>query len=66
MAEKSTMKTNVMRVLDQKKVSYIHHCYVDTGAISGAEVAEALHQDPNRAFKTFDGQISKFVAKSMF
>ena len=52
MAEKSTMKTNVMRVLDQKKVSYSHHCYVDTGAISGAEVAEALHQDPNRAFKT--------------
>ena len=46
------MKTNVMRVLDQKKVAYSHHCYADTGAISGAEVAEALHQDPNRAFKT--------------
>ena len=52
MAAKSDMKTNVMRVLDQKKVAYEHHCYADTDAISGAEVAEALHQDPNRAFKT--------------
>ena len=52
MAAKAEMKTNVMRVLDQKKVSYEHHCYADTGAISGAEVAEALHQDPGRAFKT--------------
>ncbi len=52
MAAKSDMKTNVMRVLDQKKIAYQHHCYADTGAISGAEVAQALHQDPNRAFKT--------------
>lgn len=52
MAAKADMKTNVMRVLDQKKVAYQHHCCADTGAISGAEVAQALHQDPNRAFKT--------------
>lgn len=52
MAAKSEIKTNVMRVLDQKKIPYQHHCYADTGAISGAEVAQALHQDPNRAFKT--------------
>lgn len=52
MAAKSEIKTNVMRVLDQKKIAYQHHCYADTGAISGAEVAQALHQDPNRAFKT--------------
>lgn len=52
MAAKSDMKTNVMRVLDQKKVAYESHCYADTGAVSGAEVAQALHQDPNRAFKT--------------
>ena len=50
--DKNDMKTNVMRVLDQKKIPYEHHCYADTGAVSGAEVAEALHQDPNRAFKT--------------
>lgn len=52
MAAKSDMKTNVMRILEQKKIAYQHHCYADTGAISGAEVAQALHQDPNRAFKT--------------
>ena len=52
MAAKSEIKTNVMRVLDQKKIPYQHHCYADTGAISGAEVAQALHQDPDRAFKT--------------
>ena len=52
MAAKSEIKTNVMRVLDQKKIAYQHHCYADTGAVSGAEVAQALHQNPNRAFKT--------------
>ena len=52
MAAKSEIKTNVMRVLDQKKIAYQHHCYADTGAVSGAEVAQALHQVPNRAFKT--------------
>ncbi len=52
MAAKSEIKTNVMRVLDQKKIAYQHHCYADTGAVSGAEVAQALHQDPDRAFKT--------------
>lgn len=52
MAAKSDPKTNVMRILDQKNIAYQHHCYIDTGAVSGAEVAEALHQDPNRAFKT--------------
>ena len=52
MAAKSEIKTNVMRVLDQKKIAYQHHCYADTGAVCGAEVAQALHQDPDRAFKT--------------
>lgn len=52
MAAKSEIKTNVMRTLEQKKISYQHHCCADTGAISGAEVAEALHQNPNQAFKT--------------
>ena len=52
MAAKSEIKTNVMRVLDQKKIAYQHHCYADTGAVSGAEVAQAFHQDPDRAFKT--------------
>ncbi len=45
-------KTNVMRVLDQKKVEYKEHCYADTDAVSGMEVAAALGQDPTQAFKT--------------
>jgi Cys-tRNA(Pro)/Cys-tRNA(Cys) deacylase len=49
---KKNEKTNVMRVLDQKKVSYVSHSYVDTDAISGAAVAKVLNQDPNQVFKT--------------
>ena len=45
-------KTNVMRSLEQKKIPYTSHCYADTDAISGVEVAEALHEDPNQVFKT--------------
>lgn len=49
---KGTEKTNVMRVLEQKKIEYRHHCYANTEAISGIEVANALGQDPKRVFKT--------------
>lgn len=45
-------KTNVMRILEQKKAQYASHCYADTDAISGVEVAAVLGQDPNRVFKT--------------
>ncbi len=49
---KKLEKTNVMRILDQKKVTYQQHCYADTDAISGEEVAQVLHQDPQQVFKT--------------
>ena len=45
-------KTNVMRILDQKKIDYKSYSYVGTDAISGTEVAKVLNQDPNRLFKT--------------
>ena len=45
-------KTNVMRVLDQKKIPYKEYFYGDTGAVSGVDVAAALGEDPERAFKT--------------
>lgn len=48
----SADKTNVMRILDQKKIKYKVHEYKDSGAVSGVEVAAALGQDPKRAFKT--------------
>ena len=45
-------KTNVMRLLEQKKVPYQHFTYESVGAISGLEVAEKLGQDPAQVFKT--------------
>ena len=45
-------KTNVMRILDQKKVKYNSYNYLKTGAISGMEVAKALDENPNLTFKT--------------
>lgn len=45
-------KTNVMRILDQKKIPYKSHTYVNTDAISGIEVATILNQNPNQVFKT--------------
>ncbi len=50
--KKSIEKTNVMRILDQKKVDYTSHFYGDTEAISGVEVAAILGQDENKVFKT--------------
>lgn len=49
---KKEEKTNVMRVLDAKKISYQSHNYVASGAISGTEVAQALGQNPDAVFKT--------------
>lgn len=45
-------KTNVMRILDQKKIKYNEYYYGDTDAISGIDVANVLNEDPNRVFKT--------------
>ena len=45
-------KTNVMRLLDQKKIKYNHYSYIDTPSTNGVEVAELLGQDKRRVFKT--------------
>lgn len=45
-------KTNVMRILDQKKINYKSYCYINTNAISGIEVASVLNQNPSQVFKT--------------
>ena len=49
---KQEEKTNVMRILEQKKVPYTHYCYEGTGAVSGVEVAQVLNQDMSKVFKT--------------
>ncbi len=43
-------KTNVMRILDQKKINYKIYHYEDV--ISGMDVAETLGENPNQVFKT--------------
>lgn len=45
-------KTNPMRILDRAGVAYAVHDYSATGAVSGTEVAAALGEDPDDAFKT--------------
>lgn len=50
--KKSEEKTNVMRVLDAKKIKYTTHYYGDTDAISGAEIVSVLNEDPRYVFKT--------------
>lgn len=60
---KKEEKTNVMRILEQKKIPYTAHSYVSTGAISGTEVAEALGQNPDRVFKTL---VTQGASKSYY
>ncbi len=52
MAKKKDEKTNVMRLLEQAKIPYTPHLYVDTDAISGMEIVEVLKQNPDKVFKT--------------
>ena len=48
---KKELKTNVMRVLDSKKLAYNHYAY-DNSTVNGVEVAQLRGQDPDRVFKT--------------
>lgn len=50
--KKKEEKTNVMRILEQNKIHYASYCYLDTGVVSGLEVAAVLSQEPARVFKT--------------
>ena len=47
-------KTNVMRVLDQKKIPYTPHSYPHSEgeAVDGATVAAILGRDPGEVYKT--------------
>ncbi len=50
--KKKEEKTNAMRELEQKKIVFKTHSYINTSAISGMEVASVLNEDPNYVFKT--------------
>ena len=49
---KKEEKTNVMRVLEQKKVPYESRAYTQDATLTGEEIAGILGQDPRHVFKT--------------
>lgn len=49
---KKLEKTNVMRILDQKKIEYHAYSYDTKEAVGGMEVAAVLGQNPKQVFKT--------------
>ncbi len=49
---KKEEKTNVMRVLDGKRISYESHSYTPDATMSGEEIAGILGEYPEQVFKT--------------
>ena len=49
---KNDIKTNVMRVLDSKKVKYSSHTYEPDATLRGEEIAAILGEDVEKVFKT--------------
>lgn len=45
-------KTNVMRVLDGRKIAYDKHSYEPDATMSGEEIAHILGEDAEKVFKT--------------
>lgn len=45
-------KTNVMRVLDAKKIRYEKHSYQPDATMSGEQIAAILKENPKKVFKT--------------
>lgn len=45
-------KTNVMRVLEGKKISYESHSYEPDATLSGEQIAGILKEDKKKVFKT--------------
>lgn len=49
---KKSERTNVMRILDQKKIEYVSHSYTPDPTLSGEEIAEILNEEADKVFKT--------------
>lgn len=49
---KAKDKTNVMRVLDSKKIVYESHSYEPDATMTGEEIAALLGEEPEKVFKT--------------
>ena len=66
MTKNNNDKTNVMRILDSKKMEYTAHTYEPDAAMSGEEIAGLLGEDADKVFKTLvtqgkSGQYYVFV-----
>ena len=49
---KNEEKTNVMRLLESKKIPYAAHSYDPDPSLSGEDIARILDEDPDHVFKT--------------
>ena len=49
---KNNDKTNVMRVLDSKKIAYESHTYEPDATLTGQQIAGILGEEPEKVFKT--------------
>jgi len=49
---KKEEKTNVMRILDGKKIPYESHSYEPDATLTGEDIAGILGEDPDKVFKT--------------
>ena len=49
---KKEEKTNVMRVLEAKKIAYNSHSYAQDPTLTGEQIAGILGEDPAHVFKT--------------
>ena len=63
---KNEEKTNVMRLLESRKIPYTAHSYEADPSLTGEEIARILGEDPDRVFKTLvargkSGQYYVFV-----
>ena len=63
---KKEEKTNVLRVLDARKIAYESHTYEADPALTGEDIAAILGEDAGRVFKTLvtqgrSGQFFVFV-----
>ena len=56
-------KTNVMRLLDQKKIVYAVHAYGNGKSMAGTDVAHELGQNPSCVFKTL---VTQGVSKQYY
>ncbi len=52
MTVKKGEKTNVMRLLDSRKIPYTAHSYLPNPSFSGEEIARILGENPSAVFKT--------------